>query len=390
MRPAVTLRSTRPIVRTLAIWAATAAVAGFVVASVASYRPGRITDRTLAVTSLKRALAALDDEALDSAARLVAYREGVRRSDAQLRRAIEANPADTASIERLAMVRWESGVLTGTPDIDSVLSLVAIAAARAPRVPEIQADIGTLLYKMGIPTKGAPFMRRAVELSPAMTNRVVTAMHDAGVEAEAIAATLPNTAGVLVALRESLAQSAHIEEWLLRAETLLPDNPGELLWSYADACLSANAPDRLIEHIERLGVLGETRDEVKRQIAIARAQLAREAWGPALSATARARALAPEDWPMLEYAAQLTLAAGDTVQAEAAFREALRALALEGRTGVIRARLYRQHGQALERLGRVDDAFDEYRRAVEILPDDPWLRQRFQGSSPKPLNEGLP
>jgi tetratricopeptide (TPR) repeat protein len=49
-----------------------------------------------------------------------------------------------------------------------------------------------------------------------------------------------------------------------------------------------------------------------------------------------------------------------------------------------RARLYRQHGQALEYIGRIDEAFDAYRRARDLWPDDPWLKQRFATSSPPP------
>ena len=107
-------------VRSLALWVAASAVATFGAASVASYRPGGVTDRALAVESLKGALASLNDEALDSAARLAAYRDGLSGTAALLRRALRSNPTDTRSIERLATVRWESGVLKGTPDVESV------------------------------------------------------------------------------------------------------------------------------------------------------------------------------------------------------------------------------------------------------------------------------
>ena len=379
-----------PTLRTRAFWTAAAAVAAFGAASVAAYRPGGVTDRALAVESLKRALASLNDEALDSKARLAAYRDGLKGTDALLRRALRTNPMDTTSIERLAMVRWEAGVLAVEPDAGPVLALISIAAARAPRVPEIQIELGALLYKMGNPAKAAPFMRRAVELSPAITSRVVTSMQDAGVAPERIASELPRTVEVLVVLREGLANSGHVEEWLRSAEELLPKYPHELLSPYTEACLGANEANRLLAQTERLGVLSESRAEADRQIAIGRAQLARKAWGPASSAAARARALSPTDAGVLEYAGQMALAAGDDAQAEVAFRDALGAIALEGSRGIDRARLYRQHGQALERLSRVDDAFDEFRRAFEILPDDPWLLQRFAASSPKPSSEGRP
>ena len=379
-----------PTVRALTLWVAATAVAAFGAASVASYRPGGVTDRTLAVESLKGALASLSDDALDSAARLAAYRDGLNGTDALLRRALRSNPTDTRSIERLATVCWESAVFEGTPDVESVSRLMNIAAARAPRMPEIQADLGALFYKMGSPDEAAPFMRRAVELSPVITRRVVRSMQDAGLEPEAITGALPRTVEVLVMLREGLARSGHLTEWLLSAEDLLPTHPRELLWSYTDACLAASAEDRLLAQAERLGVLTESRAEADRQIAIGRAHLARKAWDLAASAAARARDLAPADSDVLDFAGQMAFAAGDAGAAEAAFREALHAIALADGRGKDRARLYRQHGQALERLGQVDQAFDEYRRAVELLPEDPWLQQRFAAASAKPLPEGHP
>lgn len=378
------------VLRSLALGITAAAVAGFGVASIAAYRPGGVNDRALALEDLKRALHSLEAEDLDSATRLTAYRDEMLRAEADLRRAIRSNPTDTASIGRMAMVRWELSVLAGRPDTDSVLSLARIAAARAPRVPEIQADLGSLLYKMGNPSDAAPFMRRAVELSPELTNRAVATMQDAGLAPEMIARELPQTAIVLVVLREDFARSGHLESWLAKAEELLPSNPHELLWPYTYACLGANAEARLLEHIERLGVLPENRVEAERQIAIGRAQLARQALGPAISAATKARALSPADSDILDFAGQIALAAGDPAGAETAFHEALGVLARTGSSATDRARLYRQRGQALERLGRVDEAFDEYRRAVEILPTDPWLMQRLAKWSPSPQVEDRP
>jgi hypothetical protein len=116
-----------------------AAVAVFGVLSVTTYRPVGLSDRAIAVDELKRALNLLNASDLDSATRVRAYSDGLARADGLLRRSIRANPMDTTSIQRLAVVRWESSVLVGEPDIQSVLSLVDIATAHAPRVPEIQA-----------------------------------------------------------------------------------------------------------------------------------------------------------------------------------------------------------------------------------------------------------
>jgi len=356
----------------------------------ASYSPSGLTVRSLARETLKKALAALDDDARDSTGRMAAYREGLNATEALLRDALRLDPTDTASIQRLAMVRWELGALEGVPSTEPILSLIEIAAERAPRIPEIQADLGSLFYRMGNPNAAAPFMRRALELSPSMTNRVVALMKEGGVEAEEIATTLPQTAVLLVLLRADLARAGHTSDWIRSAERLLPQYPGELLAPYTDACLASSAETRLLEHIEQLGELSEHTAEAKRQIAIGRANLALKAWSLAATAAARARVLSPSDWGVLEFAGQMAFAAGEPAEAEIAFRQALSALATAGGRGTDRARLYRQRGEALERLGRVDDAFDEYRRAAELLPDDPWLRQRFALASPKPPAESRP
>ena len=379
-----------PTFRTLALWVAAAAVAAFAAASIASYRPGGATDRSLALESLKRALAALNDEVVDSTARIAAYRDGLSGTDALLRRALRSNPMDTTSIERLATVRWESGVLAGDPDADSVLTLVGIAAARAPRVPEIQVELGALLYKMGSPDAAAPFMKRALALSPVVTSRVVATMQDAGVEPERIISTLPRTAELVLALREGFAQSGRLSDWLLSAEDLLPKYPRQLLPSYASACWKAREADRLLAHAELLGVLPERDAEAERQLAIGWAHVGRNAPELAALAAKTGSSLSDGDPGLLERAGQVALAAGDAAAAEIAFRDALGAFARGHGRGTDRARCYRERGQALERLGRAEEAFDQYRRALEILPDDPWLRRRFEAWSPRPLPEGRP
>jgi tetratricopeptide (TPR) repeat protein len=83
---------------------------------------------------------------------------------------------------------------------------------------------------------------------------------------------------------------------------------------------------------------------------------------------------------VLDYAGQIAMAAGNASDAEACFREALHILALATGKESDRGRLYRQHGQALESLGQLDEAFAAYRRARELSMDDPWLEERFADS----------
>jgi predicted Zn-dependent protease len=362
---------------TLTLWLTATGVAAFGATCVVTYRPVGAKVRTLVVASLKRGLAALDDESLDSSTRFTTYEAALREADRLLCATLRSNPTDTAAIERLATVRWEADVLMGTPDAGSARSLIGIANSRAPRVPEIQIQLGALLYKIGSPGEGLPFMERALALSPSMTGRVVETMEAAGVEPEQVLSSLPRTAELLLGLRAGFARSGRLEEWLSSAEALLPEYPGQLLPSYANACSKVNQPDRLLAHAEQLGVLPERTAEAERQFAIGWAHVGRNTPTLAALAARNGRRLAAGDPTLLEQAGQVAFAAGDAEAAEIAFREALVAFAGRGSRGADRARCYRERGEALERLGRAEEAFDQYRRAIEILPDDPWLRQRF-------------
>jgi len=146
----------------------------------------------------------------------------------------------------------------------------------------------------------------------------------------------------------------------------------------------------VLAHTEQLGVLPERDAEAERQLAIGWAHVGRNAPELAALAAKTGSSLSDGDPGLLERAGQVALAAGDAAAAEIAFRDALGAFARGHGRGTDRARCYRERGQALERLGRAEEAFDQYRRALEILPDDPWLRRRFEAWSPRPLPEGRP
>lgn len=360
------------------------AVGAFVAASVASFQPPGSTNASRAADAVRRALLTLNDETLAPNSRLAMYREGLLESEQLLAQTVRLNPTDTLSLERLAVVRWELGVLRDPPDSASVSALATIAAARAPRVPDAQFGLGELFLRMGRIEDAVKFMSVALELSPGKTNQVVKSMLDAGVDAATIERELPRTVELVVALKEPYERSGDRADWLTTAETLLPKYPYELIWLYAESCLAANSANRLLEHAGSLGVLADPNAEARRQIAIGRAQLSLRDMSGAVQASARGRVLAPHDTSVLDYAGQIAMAAGRASDAEACFREALHTLALARGREMDRARLYRLHGQALEYIGRIDEAFDAYRRARDLWPDDPWLKQRFATSSPPP------
>jgi tetratricopeptide (TPR) repeat protein len=357
-----------PTLRTLALWLAATAVAAFGGASVASYRPNGATDRARAVESLKRALASLDDEALDSAARLVAYRDGLTRTDALLRRALRTSPTDTTSIEHMATVRWESGVLAGDPNTASVSSLMEIAAARDPRVPEIQADLGELAYKMGSPDKAELFLKRAVELSPSMTNRAVATMEAAGVAPSEIVGILPRVPEVMVAVKDLFLASGEGPAYLDHVERQLGDAPPSLLMVYGEACLQLRVPARLRDRVIALPSTDDPLVQAERSCQTAHAWLSLGDPDTALGPADDARRIAPFDPRLMEFYGEVALASGHGADAEAAFRRSLELVLIAGAQPARRARLYDALGRSLEAQGRPDFAYDAFRRAVALDP----------------------
>jgi len=70
--------------------------------------------------------------------------------------------------------------------------------------------------------------------------------------------------------------------------------------------------------------------------------------------------------------------AGRPEIAEKAFRRAL-AIAVRGSAGARRrGTLYRRIGQALDTRGRADQAYDAYKQALALSPEDPHARRRVR------------
>lgn len=359
----------RATLRIVLLCASAGAVVAFGGTSVAFYRSGGDSDRTRSLATLRQALQSLDDATMDPSGRLASYSDGLARADVLLCRAIRRSPVDTASIERLALVRWESEVLRGSPDAAAISSLMRIAGDRAPRVPEIQANLGDLFCKMGRPDDAVPFLRRAVELSPSMTNRAVASLTAAAIPPSTIVEALPQDPEVLIAIKPAFFESGQGVDFLELVERRLAGANPSLLMAYGEACLQLGAPARLKD---RITALPPTND---RQVSAERACQAAHGWhslgdaNRALTMADEARRLAPLDPRLMEFYGEIALAAGRGADAEAAFRRSLELILTEGAGPARRARLYEALGRSLESQGRADVAYDAFRRAVDLDPN---------------------
>jgi tetratricopeptide (TPR) repeat protein len=326
---------------------------------------------------LERAVSTLNSGSNDARLRVPTYLSDLRGTEVLLQQALLASPADGRGVLRLAAVRWELGVLDGRANEGDVISMLDLAASRAPRVATSHIELGAMLYRMGRYEEASHSLTRAITLDPRYARRVVALMQSFGVTPSAIASTLPRTPEVILALGEPFFAAGLDEEYLSLIEGSLDDAPSDLLPPYGDVCLrtrhSTQLLTRLREPISSRDVIAEPLRRIQRARAFM--QL-----GDSLAAqheTELARAAAPDDPMILEAIGVLEVSAGHGEVGAADFRRALNALAARQASGLVRGRLYREIGQAEETAGRPELAFDAYLRAIELSAHEDIARWRL-------------
>jgi len=287
-----------------------------------------------------------------------------------LQRAVARYPVDSASIARLAAVRWELTSVGSGPVEPSITDLVVLAAGRAPRDPQVHVDLGGLLYKMGQSDDAAESLSRAVVLSPSMTNRVVSLMLTAGLSARHVAETLPEHDRVLIALAADPSLISTDGSWYLRAvESRLAGSTPELLATYGEACLQLHEAARLREVLEALPPTTDAAARVERAVQAAHASLSLGDPERARLDLEDVRDLLADNARRQEFYGEVLLACGRSHDGEVAIRRAIE-LELAGEANRIRrARQYEALGRALELQSRPELAYDAFRRAVALDPE---------------------
>src|SRR5262249_39170031 len=162
---------------------------------------------------------------------------------------------------------------------------------RAPRVAEIQAELGDILFKLGRPDDADRYMAKAVALSPERAFRVAPLMLNAGEDPTQIIEKLPATPEVLVALIPAFAERGRREEILSLVEARVETSPARLIAPFGDLALSLGQADRLTSKLTAMGPLAEPRDEAERQLQLGRADVVRGARDEAYRAGLKALAL---------------------------------------------------------------------------------------------------
>jgi len=320
-----------------------------------------------------RALERLNDRSQPPAARVNGYEESLRSAEGLLVRGLRVRPSQAWVLAELAAVRWE--LEPGGPGTAREhTEMIEHAAAMAPTVPKVQLRLGTLLLEMGRTREALSFFRRAVELEPAFARPAIATLRDHGQRALDIVAVLPSTSRVLVALDRAFREDGDepefiriVESGIRRDELALEPS---LLAAYADACLRSKQPDRLEATLERMGQAAVDEIEAARLRHRGRARLERGDLDGALEDLGRARELDPDAWIITVDEGAAYEKARRYAAAIEAYRQALLTMARGSASQPARAKVYSRIGRVEQLHGRPSRAYDAFRMALQLDPDD--------------------
>jgi tetratricopeptide (TPR) repeat protein len=327
---------------------------------------------------IERALEVLSDPEVDPASRIASYREELRVAEGLLVRSLAQSPAQARALAALAAVRWELSPPTSADAARDHLALIEQASRMAPRVPFIQQRLGELLLRMGRRKQGLDYLGRALELAPDRAVEIVAVLRRRGYSAVDALRALPRGPELLTAVARPLIREGRSDALIEAVEAHAGPWTVELLIEYGSACLDSAQPERLAAHMDALEESGDPLLDAERLMQRATARIALGEAGPALADARAARALQPSHYRFSDGLARVALGAGDLDLAETSFRESLRELAAANASAERRARTHSELGRIEDRRGRPDRAYDSYRRALDLDPDEPLAKRRIE------------
>jgi O-antigen ligase/tetratricopeptide (TPR) repeat protein len=326
---------------------------------------------------LAAGLDVLNDARLAPAERVAGYERELAAAEDLLLRSLRARPAQPAALADLAAVRWDLDP-PRTPEAGRRhLALIEVASRMAPAAPDVQKRLGMLLLKMGRRDEALGHLARAIELDASWTRDVVLMLYDHGLSPERILESLPADPAVPVHLEAAFLEESRAGEYRDLLERFLTSGADRLLlYRFGNACLRIGDPARLVERLGEMGELAAPAAEAERLTQLSLGLSAMGHYEAALAAARDAARRQPEAYDRAENLGDVALAAGDAEAAATGYRDALGILARGGGAAEYRARLYRKIGDAEARAGRPDRAYDAYRRALELDPDEARAREQ--------------
>jgi tetratricopeptide (TPR) repeat protein len=328
---------------------------------------------------VEKALSALADGSRPSTERLTAYRDHLARAEVLLKRSLRANALQPLAIAQIAAIRYELEPPADEAGIAGILAQIEAASAMAPRNPEVQQRLGELLLKMGRRGEGLSRLRSAVELDADRAGEAVGLLDRMFFAPEEIAAGLPAVPQVTAALYEPYFAAGKGEAFVDLAQARLAPPSVLGLRYFGFGALRAKQAERLKGTIAAMAPSPEPEIEAERLAQLAQAELSTGNPAKALELARKARALRPAEAAKVEFAGRVALAAGETEEAIRAYRDALGLVAREGGSDRYRAYLYVLLGQAEEKRGRPDVAYDHYKRALALDPERKDAAGRLEG-----------
>ncbi len=323
----------------------------------------------------------LNDRSVPPSERVREHRLRLENAERLLVRSLRARPSQASALASLAAVRWELDPPATEEGVRRYLEMIELASAAAPTAPTVQRRLGELLLRMGRWDDGMTYLARAASLNPSTVTEIVAALRQAGLDAAAIAEALPVSPELLLALELPFAEDKQEAIYVAACEEMLGNErefPTRLLVAYSNASLRLGRFAALSDGLDRIGPFGDVEVEAQRLKQSSRALMALEHREKAAAVARDARRLIPESSDLASHLGGILSRSGDPVGALQAYGEALVLLAQRSAKPAARARVYSRIGQVEEQRGNVSEAYDAYRRAVRLDPDERHASRRLK------------
>ncbi|ANM29266.1 hypothetical protein ABI59_06195 [Acidobacteria bacterium Mor1] len=346
--------------------------------------PRELTRRAEAL--VQQGVDALQDDTLSAQDRYGTFREKLQEAEQLLERSLRANPAQARALTTLASVRFELDPperLDG-PRAMEILELTEAAAELAPRVPSIHLRLGRVLMAMGHEERGGAMLLEGLDGDPERAPEVLAFLRQRGWSATELQQSFGTSPTMLLGLGPAFAEEGRVDDYLQALEDH-PHFSGRIfLKKYGNVGLEAGRAARVRDRLKALHPLDESRDEAERLAQLARAEMESGDPRSAVPHAARAATLAPGDRRMIEIHAGALHQAGQPVEAIDAYRRLLQLFARQDPGSDARAGTYRRIGQAYETAGDMHAAFEAYRQALTLNPEEPVARRRLEARGTQP------
>ncbi len=333
-----------------------------------------------AQTLLREAVQVLNDRDRPPAERLAGYQALIERALGLYERSLVARPLQPEALAYVAALRFELAPPSNPADRERLFGMIEHAQRIGYGSADVQFKVGRLRVSMGDRAGALAPIRRAVALEPALARDAAALLADNLFSIDEILTALPERRTALVALEPVYYEESKELELFRALEPLLDEAAPSILSTFANAGLRAGEAARVLDALGA-AQLSDPDADAERCLLRARAFRDLGQLEPALAEATRARQMRPENSRYAEYLGQTAAAAGDADRAIAAYRDSLALLARIDSDPSLRARLYREIGQAEESRRRPDRAYDAYRRAIEIDPTETIAARRLREMS---------